>query len=121
MAKLKITLTRSPIGNKHTLRRTVRALGLRKLHHSVIHEDNPTIRGMIAKVVHLVQVEPWEEAVAPAPQEEPQQEAKKSRATARRASASSEESAPETASAEQANAPTEIETATEARPQEVSS
>lgn len=58
MAKLKITLKRSPIGYEESQKRTVRALGLRKLHQSVIHEDTPTLRGMIAKVVHLVQVEP---------------------------------------------------------------
>lgn len=61
---LKITLKRSPIGYSETQRRTVRALGLRKLHQSVYHRDDPSIRGMISKVVHLVEVEvvPDEEA-----------------------------------------------------------
>ncbi len=61
MAKLRVTLKRSPIGYEETQKRTVRALGLRKLHQSVEHEDNPTIRGMISKVSHLVQVETVEE------------------------------------------------------------
>jgi len=61
---LKITLKRSPIGFSESQKRTVRALGLRKLHQTVYHRDDPSIRGMIAKVAHLVQVEtvPEEEA-----------------------------------------------------------
>ncbi len=54
---LKITLKRSPIGYSESQRRTVRALGLRKLNQTVYHREAPTIRGMIAKVAHLVQVE----------------------------------------------------------------
>ncbi|MBR1591304.1 MAG: 50S ribosomal protein L30 [Acidaminococcaceae bacterium] len=57
MKKLKITLTRSLIGNKKDQRATVRALGLGKIGTSVVQEDNPTIRGMIHKVEHLVKVE----------------------------------------------------------------
>ena len=57
MKKLKITLTRSLIGNKQDQRATVRALGLGKIGTSVVQEDNPTIRGMIHKVEHLVKVE----------------------------------------------------------------
>ena len=57
MKKLKITLTRSLIGYKQDQRATVRALGLGKLGTSVVQEDNPTIRGMIHKVRHLVKVE----------------------------------------------------------------
>ncbi len=57
MAQLKITLTRSPIGSKPEHRRTVRALGLRKMHQSVVKEDNPAIRGMVRAVIHMVQVE----------------------------------------------------------------
>ena len=57
MKKLKITLTRSLIGNKKDQRATVRALGLGKIGTSVVQEDNPTIRGMIHKVRHLVKVE----------------------------------------------------------------
>ena len=57
MKKLKITLTRSLIGNKKDQRATVRALGLGKIGTSVVQEDNPSIRGMIHKVEHLVKVE----------------------------------------------------------------
>ena len=57
MKKLKITLTRSLIGNKKDQRAPVRALGLGKIGTSVVQEDNPTIRGMVHKVRHLVKVE----------------------------------------------------------------
>jgi len=57
MAKqLEITLTRSLIGRPKDQRVTVRTLGLRKLHQTVVHQDNPAIRGMIKKVSHLVSV-----------------------------------------------------------------
>jgi large subunit ribosomal protein L30 len=57
MPKLKIRLDRSLIGAEQSQRRTVRALGLRRLHHSVEREDTPTIRGMLHKVRHLITVE----------------------------------------------------------------
>lgn len=57
MEKIKITLTRSLIGRPEDQRATVKALGLTKLHSTVIKEDNPCIRGMIKKVEHLVSVE----------------------------------------------------------------
>ncbi|MFZ5897662.1 MAG: 50S ribosomal protein L30 [Bacillota bacterium] len=57
MANCKITLVRSVIGSNEEQRATVRALGLKKLHQSVIKEDTPQIRGMIKKVSHLVKVE----------------------------------------------------------------
>ena len=57
MKKLKITLIRSLIGYKQDQRATVRALGLGKIGTSVLQEDNPTIRGMVHKVRHLVKVE----------------------------------------------------------------
>lgn len=58
MAKtLKITLVKSTIGNKPKTRKTVEALGLTKLNKTVEHTDNPAIRGMIARVNHLVKVE----------------------------------------------------------------
>ena len=57
MAQLKITWKKSCIGRPESQHRIIRSLGLRRLHHSVIHSDSPTIRGMINKVVHLVQVE----------------------------------------------------------------
>ena len=55
--QLHITLTKSPIGYSYRQKRTVRALGLRRLHQTVEQEDTPVIRGMIAKVSHLVTVE----------------------------------------------------------------
>ncbi|MFC4778117.1 50S ribosomal protein L30 [Paenibacillus sp. GCM10023252] len=57
MAKLQITLVRSLIGRNEKQRATVQALGLRKLHTSVVQNDNPAIRGMITHVSHLVKVE----------------------------------------------------------------
>lgn len=57
MAKnIEITLTRSLIGRPQDQRDTVQALGLRKMHQTVVKEDNPAIRGMINKVSHLVTV-----------------------------------------------------------------
>ncbi len=57
MAKLKITLTRSLIGRQQDQRATVKALGLGKMHSSVVQDDNAVIKGMIHKVNHLVTVE----------------------------------------------------------------
>lgn len=58
MAKqLKITWTKSCIGHPGTQAKTIASLGLRKLNHSVIKEDSPSLRGQIAKVQHLVRVE----------------------------------------------------------------
>lgn len=54
--KLQITLKRSLIGRPEPQRKTVQALGLRKLHQTVEHQDNPAIRGMVDKVSHLVEV-----------------------------------------------------------------
>jgi large subunit ribosomal protein L30 len=54
---LRITLRKSPIGYSERQKRTVRALGLRKLNQSVEQADTPVIQGMIAKVEHLVDVE----------------------------------------------------------------
>jgi large subunit ribosomal protein L30 len=54
--KLEITLTKSVIGSKPAQRKTVEALGLRKLHQVVEHQDNVAIRGMINIVDHLVTV-----------------------------------------------------------------
>ncbi|GIN22806.1 MAG TPA: 50S ribosomal protein L30 [Bacillus bacterium] len=54
--KLAVTLKRSLIGRTQDQRDTVKALGLRKLHQTVEHDDNPAIRGMINKVSHLVEV-----------------------------------------------------------------
>ena len=57
MAKLKITLVKSPIACQPKQKKTVEALGLRKLHHSVELEDSPATRGAVNKVSHLVKVE----------------------------------------------------------------
>jgi large subunit ribosomal protein L30 len=57
MAQLKVTQTRSAIGAKHNQRETLRSLGLKRIHHTVVQEDRPEIRGMVATVVHLVTVE----------------------------------------------------------------
>ncbi|WP_018131298.1 50S ribosomal protein L30 [Effusibacillus pohliae] len=54
--KLAITLKRSVIGRPEDQRVTVRTLGLRKLHQTVVQPDNPAIRGMVNKVSHLVEV-----------------------------------------------------------------
>ena len=57
MARLKITQTRSGIGNKQNQRQTLRTLGLKRIHDVVVKEDRPEIRGMVATVTHLVSVE----------------------------------------------------------------
>lgn len=57
VAKLRITQIRSLISRPEPHRRTVRALGLKRINDSVIQEDKPEIRGMINKVSHLVKVE----------------------------------------------------------------
>jgi len=54
--KLKVTLTKSMIGLSPKQEATVRALGLRRLRQSVNHDDSPSVRGMIAKVQHIVRV-----------------------------------------------------------------
>lgn len=56
--KLKVTLVHSTIDRSASQKATVRGLGLRRLNHSVILEDSPSIRGMIRKVQHLVSVAP---------------------------------------------------------------
>jgi large subunit ribosomal protein L30 len=57
MTTLRVTQVRSRIGIKPKQRGTLRALGLRRINHTVEHEDRPEIRGMIARVPHLVTVE----------------------------------------------------------------
>jgi len=54
---LRVTLVRSPIGYTKDQKKTVLALGLHRMHQTVEHKDNPAVRGMIRKVIHLVQVE----------------------------------------------------------------
>ncbi len=53
---LTVTLVKSPIGYPERQKRTVRALGLRKMMQSVEHSDTPVLRGMIAKSPHLLDV-----------------------------------------------------------------
>jgi large subunit ribosomal protein L30 len=54
---LKITLVKSPIGQKQNQKDTVRALGLRKMRQTVVRPDNPQMRGMVFTIKHLVAVE----------------------------------------------------------------
>ncbi|HET9890320.1 50S ribosomal protein L30 [Mycobacterium sp.] len=59
-SQLKITQVRSTIGARWKQRESLRTLGLRRIRHSVIREDNAQTRGLIAAVSHLVEVEPAE-------------------------------------------------------------
>ncbi len=55
--QLRITLVKSVIGRPSDQGRAVKSLGLRRLHHSVVRPDHPSIRGAVQKVSHLVKVE----------------------------------------------------------------
>ncbi len=55
--KLRIEYVKSAIGYSVKHKATIRALGLRRLHQTVEHEDSPTLRGMLAKVNHLVKID----------------------------------------------------------------
>jgi large subunit ribosomal protein L30 len=57
MARLKITQIKSGIGYQQNQKQTLRSLGLKRMHDTVIKEDRPEIRGMVATVTHLVSVE----------------------------------------------------------------
>jgi large subunit ribosomal protein L30 len=57
MAKIRITQVKSKNGKPERQKRTIEALGIRKLNHSVEHEATPQILGMVVKVRHLVKVE----------------------------------------------------------------
>jgi large subunit ribosomal protein L30 len=61
MSPLKVTQTRSVIGSIEGHKRTVRALGLKRIRDSRVHENTPQIRGMVRKVRHLVRVEEVDE------------------------------------------------------------
>ncbi len=61
MKKIKVTLIHSVIGRKEDQKRTVKALGLKKISSSRVHDDNVVIRGMVNKVSHLVKVEDVQE------------------------------------------------------------
>ena len=54
---VRITLVRSPLGNTLRHKLTVRALGLHRMHQTVEQVDTPQLRGMLAKVAHMVKVE----------------------------------------------------------------
>jgi large subunit ribosomal protein L30 len=54
---IKVTLLKSSIGFPKPQKATVRALGLHRLHQTVEHKDTPALRGMLAKVVHLIMIE----------------------------------------------------------------
>ena len=56
-SKLKIRQVRSAINRSGMQKKTIRALGIRRLNQTVVHDDNPCIRGMVKRVEHLVQVE----------------------------------------------------------------
>lgn len=56
MSKVKITLVKSPIDKTKRQKATLEALGFRKMHQTVEHEDNPQLQGMIRVVQHLVEV-----------------------------------------------------------------
>jgi large subunit ribosomal protein L30 len=88
MRTIRVRLTRSPIGSKPNQRKTVVALGLRRLSSSVIVEETPAIAGMVRTVSHLVQVEEVEGAV-PAPKPRPRARAKagSAKGTARKSAA----------------------------------
>jgi len=55
--QIKVTLVRSPIGFQPKHRETVRGLGLKRMHQTVVLEDTPAVRGMVNKVDYLVRVE----------------------------------------------------------------
>ena len=57
MSRLKVTQIRSKIGGKQNQRDTLRTLGLKRIGDTVVKEDRPEIRGMVATVAHLVAVE----------------------------------------------------------------
>ena len=57
MAELRITQVRSTVGARWRQRESLRTLGLKRIRHSVVREDNPQTRGLIAAVSHLIEVE----------------------------------------------------------------
>ena len=57
MAKIRVTQVKSKIGRPESQKRTILALGLKKINHSVEHETTPQVLGMVKKVDHLLKVE----------------------------------------------------------------
>jgi len=55
--KLRVTLVKSPIGFTKDQKATVLALGLHRMHQTVEHNDTPSLRGMLTKVIHLLKIE----------------------------------------------------------------
>ena len=55
--KLKITMVRSIIGRSRQQREVLEGLGLRRMHHSVVREDTPSVRGMVQKLAFMLRVE----------------------------------------------------------------
>jgi large subunit ribosomal protein L30 len=55
--KLRVTLVKSPIGDSHYQKKTAKALGLNRLNDTIEQPDNPSIRGMVFSIRHLVKVE----------------------------------------------------------------
>lgn len=58
MAQLKVTQIRSTIGTKRGARESLRSLGLKRIHQSVVVEDTPVVRGYLRTATHLLTVEP---------------------------------------------------------------
>lgn len=54
---LRVTLVKSPIGYRKDQRKTARALGLNRINQTVEHTDNPALRGMLNKIIHLLRIE----------------------------------------------------------------
>jgi len=54
---LRVTLVKSPIGYTKDQRKTARALGLNRMNQTVEHKDNPALRGMLNKIIHLLRIE----------------------------------------------------------------
>jgi large subunit ribosomal protein L30 len=77
--KLKVTLTRSRIGLKPRHVRTLEALGLRRIRATVVHDDTPVIRGMIARVPYALCVELVEQVASLTGGEPPRGQATKER------------------------------------------
>jgi len=55
--KLRVTLVKSPISQQNRQKLTVKALGLNHVNETIVHPDNPSVRGMIFKISHLLRVE----------------------------------------------------------------
>lgn len=54
---VRVTLVKSPIGFPEPQKRTVKALGLRRMNLVVEHEDTPVVRGMLNKIIHLIRID----------------------------------------------------------------